>query len=280
MNENDVVIKILVDNKAEDGLLKEHGFSAWIEAYGRKILFDTGQGNALAKNSEFLKCDLSLADILILSHGHYDHTGGMAYVLKQNPDIKIFCHPKIGTIRYSIREGANPKDISMPEEIRSVFFGLSAGQIKQIDKPESISGNIGLSGFIPRKDPLEDTGGPFFLDPAGKQPDIIEDDMALWINSDNGLIIITGCCHSGLINTIEYILKISGQKKIHAVIGGFHLANASALRLEATCEALQKWNAEQIIACHCTGDEAAAFLRKKIGTKVIQGYAGMEWNNE
>jgi len=280
MPENRITVKIIVDNKADGRLMKEHGFSAWIEAFGRKILFDTGQGKALIQNSALLNCDLSLADTLFLSHGHYDHTGGLVYVLKQNPSVKIYCHSKVVIMRYSIREGMEPKDISMPQKAKSAILSLNTEQVCWITRPGQIGSNIGLSGSIPRTNPFENTGGSFFLDTEGKQPDPIEDDMALWIQTDQGLVIITGCCHSGLINTVEHVRRTSGQEKIHAIIGGFHLANASPRRLEATCEALQKWNIKIIIPCHCTGDTAAAFLRNKLGKKVIQGFTGMTWKTD
>jgi 7,8-dihydropterin-6-yl-methyl-4-(beta-D-ribofuranosyl)aminobenzene 5'-phosphate synthase len=276
---NNIAIKILIDNKSNAGLIKEHGFSAWIEAFGHKILFDTGQSEALIHNSAALGCDLSLADALILSHGHYDHTGGLSHVLKQNPSIKIYCHSHVVYTRYSIREGAVPKDISMPQDARKAILILPAEQICWCVHPERIYSGVRLSGPIPMAHPLENTGGPFFLDPEGKQPDPIEDDIALWMQSDHGLIIITGCCHSGLINTVDHIRKISNQQKICAIIGGFHLENASLQRLEATTQALKEWGVDTIIPCHCTGDKAVTFLQDEFGEKVIEGYAGMVWKN-
>jgi 7,8-dihydropterin-6-yl-methyl-4-(beta-D-ribofuranosyl)aminobenzene 5'-phosphate synthase len=274
---NDVAIRILVDNKAGNGLMNEHGFSVWIEAYGHKILFDTGQGKALIHNSTALGCDLSLADSLILSHGHYDHTGGLVYVLKLNPSIKIHCHSRVVSIRYSMKTGAESKDVSMPHDARTAILGLTAEQAFWTIHPDWIDSDIGLSGPIPQIHPLENTGGSFYLDPEGKRPDPIEDDLALWIQSDKGLVIITGCCHSGFMNTMNHIRRVSGQEKISAIIGGFHLENASRQRLEATCQALEEWNVDAIIPCHCTGYEAVSFMQNKLGGRVLPGYAGLSW---
>jgi 7,8-dihydropterin-6-yl-methyl-4-(beta-D-ribofuranosyl)aminobenzene 5'-phosphate synthase len=270
-----IQISILVDNNAKPDLKKEHGFSVWIEVSDHIILFDTGQSKALIHNSAALGCDLSLAEALILSHGHYDHTGGISYVLKHNPDIKIYCHSHVVHTRYVIRDGTGPKDISIPQMAKSAILGLPTEQVCWIAHPEKIHPNIGLSGPIPQSHLLENTSGPFYLDPEGTRPDTLEDDMALWIQSDRGLVIITGCCHSGLINTVNHVRRVSGQKKISAIIGGFHLAHASHLRLEATCQALQEWNVDTIIPCHCTGDEAVALMQNKLGGKVVQGYAGL-----
>jgi len=113
MTPKNIIIKIMVDNKANAGLMKEHGYSTWIEVFGQRILFDTGQGKALIHNSAALECDLSLADALILSHGHYDHTGGVSYILKHNPGIKVYCHSHGLLSRYSNRDVATPKEISI-----------------------------------------------------------------------------------------------------------------------------------------------------------------------
>jgi 7,8-dihydropterin-6-yl-methyl-4-(beta-D-ribofuranosyl)aminobenzene 5'-phosphate synthase len=272
-----IQISILVDNNAKPDLKKERGFSVWIEVSGHRILFDTGRGQALIHYSATLGCDLSLADVLILSHGHYDHTGGISYVLKHNPSIKIYCHSDLLLSRYSNRDVTAPKDISIPLADESAILGLPVKQVCWIDHPERIYPNIWFSGPNPRVHPLEDAGGPFFLDPEGTRPDPLEDDMAMWIQSNRGLVIITCCCHSDLINTINHIRQVSEQEKITAIIGGFHLAHASLQRLEATCQALKEWKVETIIPCHCTGDEAISFMRHGLGEKVVQEYAGLVW---
>jgi 7,8-dihydropterin-6-yl-methyl-4-(beta-D-ribofuranosyl)aminobenzene 5'-phosphate synthase len=274
---NKITVKILVDNKAIEGLRTEHGFSALIEASGRRILFDTGQATALLHNSSALGCDLSLIDVLILSHGHYDHTGGVAQILRQNSSLKIYCHARVVQARYSIREGADPREISMPAEARTAILNLPAERVCWCSHPERIYSGAGVSGPIPAVHPLERTGAPFFLDPEGMHPDFFEDEQALWVQSERGLVIMTGCCHSGLISTVNHVRRISDQQNICAVIGGFHLKGASRQRLEATAQALSERDIEAIIPCHCTGDEAVDFLRNRLGEKVIPGYAGLEW---
>ncbi|AJY71381.1 hypothetical protein RW64_18405 [Geobacter sulfurreducens] len=271
----DLRIRIVVDNKGSDGLCEEHGFSAWIEASGHRILFDTGQGKALVPNSAMLGCDLSRVDTLVLSHGHYDHSGGVSHVMRNNPTIRMYCHAGCILPRYSIRPGEALRAISMALDDQEAIIALPGDQIRWVTAPQQILSGIGVSGPIPRIHPLEDTGGPFFLDPDGHHPDLIEDDTALWIETGRGLIIITGCCHSGLINTVEHIRSVSGVERVRGVIGGLHLQNASRERLEATASALRQWNPEFVIPCHCTGDEATAFLRDEVGTMVTPGYAGL-----
>lgn len=271
-----MLIKILIDNKSSGGLLEEHGFSVWVEVSGQTILFDTGQGKALAPNAAMLGCDLEQVDMLVLSHGHYDHGGAVSQVLRIAPATRVFCHAECFLPRYSIRPGEAPRTISMPQSEIEAILGLPDNRVQWVIAPLQIIPDIGISGAIPRVHPQEDTGGPFFLDPDGRHPDLIKDDMAMWILTDRGLIIITGCCHSGLINTVEHIRSVSGVERVFGVIGGLHLVNASRERLEATCSALRKWNPDFVIPCHCTGEEATAFLCDRLGSIVTSGYAGLE----
>jgi 7,8-dihydropterin-6-yl-methyl-4-(beta-D-ribofuranosyl)aminobenzene 5'-phosphate synthase len=274
-----IAIRILVDNSAVGGLRREHGFSAWIETSGHRLLFDTGQSETLIHNAAALGCDLSRTEALVLSHGHYDHTGGLAHALSRCPSAKVYCHARVVQTRYSIRESAAPKEISMPPESKAAILNLPAERIAWCSHPERMYPAVGLSGPIPALHPLEKAGAPFFLDIEGIQVDRFEDEIALWIQSDRGLVVMTGCGHSGLISTIDHVRRISDQQKVCAVIGGFHLRDASLERLEATVRALREWDIETVIPCHCTGENAIAFLKDGLGGKVIVGYAGLEWKN-
>ena len=276
----DIRIRILVDNKACAGLVEEHGFSAWVEVSDHVILFDTGQGKALVHNAEMLGCDLGRIDTLVLSHGHYDHCGAVSEVVRAAPAARIFCHSNCFLPRYSIRPGEEPRNIAMPFSIGKTIFDAPDNRVQWVTRPHIVASGVGISGPIARLHPLEDSGGPFFLDPEGRNPDSIKEDMAMWIATDQGLVIITGCCHAGLINTVAQIRHQSGSDKVRGVIGGLHLAHASRDRLEATCSALRTWNPEFVIPCHCTGEEAQAFLREALGAKVIPGFAGFEFNTE
>lgn len=270
------LLKIVVDNQAATGLVAEHGLSIWIETGGCRILFDTGQGRALRPNTERTKNDPAQADRLILSHGHYDHSGALDYVLQRNPGIPVYAHPAVTSQRYSIYPGTEPKDISMPAKQQLRLAALPDAQLHWINVPTQLTAGVCLTGPIPRQHPLEDTGGPFFEDAAGQKPDLIPDDMAMWIETPNGLLIICGCCHAGLINTVSYILHRSAEQRIYGIIGGLHLKNASAERLAATTEALRGWNPEFIVPCHCTGDAAIAHFQKQLSTTILPGFAGFD----
>ena len=142
-------IIILVDNKANEGLLAEHGLSVWVEAAGRRLLFDTGQGPALSSNAGRLDVALHSADTLVLSHGHYDHTGGVPLVIESAPAVHVYCHPGAKSPRYSIRDGS-AKPINMPGAARVALESLSPGRLHWTTRPIELAPGIGLTGPVPR----------------------------------------------------------------------------------------------------------------------------------
>ncbi|MBN1630020.1 MAG: MBL fold metallo-hydrolase [Thermoleophilia bacterium] len=267
------MITIVVENKADAGLATEHGLAMWIETAGRRILFDTGQGAALEPNAHSLGIDLSTADTLVLSHGHYDHTGALPHVLRQAPDVDVYCHPGATRTRYAIRDGKT-RSIGIPQEPREALDAVPKERMHWVEKPLLLTDTVGITGFVPRLTSYEDTGGPFYLDPEGTTPDLIEDDMALWIETTEGTVVCLGCAHAGVVNTLEYICGLTGHRRLRAVIGGFHLMSAGRGRLDRTVEALRRLSPALLAPCHCTGDSATAHLRAALGESVAPGKAG------
>jgi 7,8-dihydropterin-6-yl-methyl-4-(beta-D-ribofuranosyl)aminobenzene 5'-phosphate synthase len=268
------VVTLLVDNHAWGDLATEHGFSAWVEVAGMRLLFDTGQGTALRANAKALGVDLRTTDVLVLSHGHYDHTGGLPWVLEQAPKVVAYAHPGLRVSRYSIREG-KARSIGMPDESRDALGRIRTW--RTITGPTELAPGLGLTGPIPRRTTYEDTGGPFFLDPEGDCPDPIVDDLGLWMRTPRGLLVVTGCGHAGVINTVRHAVEVSGESRVHAVIGGFHLGAASEERLDRTAEAFRKLGIDLIVPCHCTGDRAVARLKEALGEQVVAGRAGQKY---
>ncbi len=268
-------ITILVDDRAgRAGLRSEHGLALWIEAGGRNILFDTGQGGVLENNARELGVDLETTGSVVLSHGHYDHTGGLARVLRRAPGAHVYGHPSLVLPRYSVQAGV-ARSIAMPVPALAALQRLPETRLHWLQQPFQLSDRIGLSGPIPRATDYEDSGGSFCLDPGGRHPDPLDDDLALWLRSPNGLVVCVGCSHAGVVNTLRHVRRLNQGQKIRAVIGGFHLGNAGPRRLQRTIAALGQLEPDRVVPCHCTGDTAIDALRRALGKRVAPGTAGM-----
>ena len=240
-------LTVVVDNAAVPPLVGEHGLSLFLEYGGGGFLFDTGAGGALAPNLSRLGIEPRRVGRVILSHGHYDHTGGLASL----PEVEIYCCPGVEVRRFSRHPGMPVRDISMPP------VGVAAlRNRREITGFSRIFPGMFLTGPIPRVSG-EDCGGPFFLDHAGKTPDPIADEQALLLG--NG-VLIQGCCHAGIINTLEYCRRMMPQLPVRTVVGGLHLLHASVDRLKLTAEYLNSSSIERLILLHCTGESAAAYL--------------------
>lgn len=267
-------IRIVVDNRAAEGFAAEHGFSLWIESGDRVILFDTGNKDALSVNLQKLGLDINDLTDLVLSHGHYDHAGGVETVVGARHDIQVYLHQAAMQPRY-VRENGGYRSVRMPSGSMRALWKVADDSIHWLTKPMNINERTGVSGTIPRKTSFEDTGGSFYFDPQAQRPDPIEDDNALWLKTPDGLVICVGCSHAGIVNTLEAVITISGESRIDTIVGGLHLLNASPERLEETARALEGLQLKRIVACHCTGDEAITFLQNRLSCEVQRGYAGM-----
>lgn len=273
MRSPNLEIQIIVDNTAGDGLLAEHGLSVLIRDGDRRILFDTGQGAAFEKNAHALGVDLATIDVLVLSHGHYDHTGGIPTVVRSRPDIDVFLHSGALRSRFAV-DGRGAREIGMPHESLQAIEKLRGRHRRLVRRSARLGERIGLCTAIERSTDYEDTGGPFFLDAEALRPDRIEDDLALWIRTEAGLVVVVGCCHAGIINTLRRARRDAGDARIHAVIGGLHLLNAGPGRLDSTMSALAMIAPGLIVPCHCTGEGAVAALRDAFEGRVEVGRSG------
>lgn len=261
-----VRITVLVDNAvSRPDVLTEHGLSMWIEYADKQILWDTGQSDMLLTNARTLGVDLAAADSIVISHGHYDHTGGLPAVLTVLHKAGIYLHPAAVQMRYSRKQTVHP--VGMP---LSAAQSLKELPVHWIEEWKQIDAGVFLTGPIPRCSTIEDTGGAFFYDRECSMPDTIPDDQALVLQSKKGLIVVLGCAHAGVINTMDYVCLKTGTSHIYALIGGMHLINSDSQRLNRTIETFKKYDVQKIIPLHCTGRTACNGLREKLADRVSE----------
>lgn len=265
-----LTITQLVENTAVGpGLLGEHGNALFIEADEYCLLFDTGQGLTLRHNAKLLDVPLKSIESIVLSHGHYDHMGGLAEALDMTGPIDLYLHPEALSTKFN----QNGRNIGAPFTDITKIRSLTK-QIIHTRKPTEITTGIHVTGEIPRTHKIEDTGGPFYIDQKLNHPDSLVDDQALYIETFQGIVVILGCGHSGVINTLEYIHTLSSRRPIRAVIGGMHLLNATAERLAFTGEALEDFSIHYLAPNHCTGLNAICDLKNRLPGRVHESHVG------
>ncbi len=260
----------LVENTAGGpGLLGEHGNAFFIEADEYCLLFDTGQGLTLRHNAKRLNVPVKSIKSIVLSHGHYDHAGGLTAALDMTGPIDFYLHPQALGTKFNI----DGRDIGAPIIDVKKLSSLTR-QIIHTAEPTEVATGIHITGEIPRIHKIEDTGGTFYIDKKLHKPDALVDDQAMYIETFQGIVVLLGCGHSGVINTLEYIQLLSGNKPIRAVIGGMHLLNAEQERLDFTCNALDNFSIPYLAPNHCTGIKAICNFRKRLPGTVHESRAG------
>ncbi len=245
------------------GVLAEWGLSVLVETGDLKILLDTCTSISVPHNAPILGVDLSAIDKIVLSHGHYDHTGGLKEVLAKTGAVEIVAHPDIWAKKY-IRGGEWERYIGIPFP-REELEALGATFTLRKD-PVWISDDIVTTGEIPMTTEYEEIDPNLYVKEDGEWlPDPLLDDRALIIVTSDGLVVILGCAHRGTINTIRHAQEITGVEQIHTVIGGTHLIGASEERVLSTASALQELGVQRVGVSHCTGLPASVLLAQQLG---------------
>ncbi len=268
-----VKITTLCENSSPGlGLLPEHGLSMLLETGGKRFLFDTGTGSTLVNNAQLLGVDFRTVDAVIFSHGHLDHTGGLEDVLEINDSLPVYAHPDIFN-NYLGSLGERPAYVGPP-------WTLEYLQKRNIDfitteKPVEPGEGLIITGPIPRIIDYEEQEPQFLRkERRGFARDQIYDDQALVIKCSEGIVVLLGCTHAGLINTLSYIVDLTGENKLKAVIGGTHLMSASESRLARTIKDLSRFEIEKFGPCHCTGFRATAALQQAFPQQFVVNQVG------
>ncbi|MDI6885526.1 MAG: MBL fold metallo-hydrolase [archaeon] len=257
--------------KRPKGLLAEYGLSILVETDEQKILFDTGQNISVVHNAPLLGIDLRDLDVIVLSHGHYDHTGGLKQVLEETGEIEVIAHPDIFKRRYAKHENSKTP-IGIP--YAKTELEDAGAKFRFSEEPTTI-GDITITGKVERRTDFEKIDATLYVEEGDElKEDELLDDQALVIKTDRGLFVILGCAHRGMINTIEQAKRITGEDKIYGVIGGTHLVAADKLQMEETVKALKAYKIQRIGVSHCTGPQASARLADEFGDRFFYNNAG------
>jgi 7,8-dihydropterin-6-yl-methyl-4-(beta-D-ribofuranosyl)aminobenzene 5'-phosphate synthase len=268
-------VTVVVDNSvpisSAGPFLGEHGYSLLIEIDSAKVLLDAGQTSAAVHNLSLLGIHPDELDAIVLSHGHYDHAGGLAFILKErHKPVSIYAHRDIFKSRYSL--GREREYIGIPNT-QEELSELGAQWQLTVDPVEIVPGLL-FSGQIPRCTHYETGDKKLVIASASgcDCQDPISDDASLYYSGPKGLVVLSGCAHAGLVNTVEHGFKLTGKTQLNGWIGGTHLGPAIKEQQEKTLHQLKEYNPRLIAASHCTGFYMMAELQKMFGERFVTGF--------
>jgi 7,8-dihydropterin-6-yl-methyl-4-(beta-D-ribofuranosyl)aminobenzene 5'-phosphate synthase len=275
-------ITVLVNNSVrQPKLLAEHGFSLYIESH-KKILFDTGQGRTLLHNAEVLGIDLVDLDYVILSHGHYDHTGGLYPLLGETQHrLPVYLHEDVFTNKIALDSSGGKETVERYIGIAhtSQEYESCGADFHFVHSYTVIDNDVATVSDITHPHGWQSNDSRLQVkDPHGSlSPDPFRDDLSLLLETDSGPVILLGCAHAGIIEIVDTISHVSGYNKFFAIIGGSHLAKASRPYIERAVQMLRSYTFDVIALTHCTGCEVEALLQQSFPGIFVPVYAGTQF---
>ncbi|HEY5525916.1 MAG TPA: MBL fold metallo-hydrolase [Clostridium sp.] len=269
-------ITTLIENNADDdnSLFNEHGLSLYIEIDEMKLLIDTGESGDFIKNAKKLKIDLNKLDYVLLSHGHYDHTGGFkSLVEKAEKSFKLIVGEKFFYNKYKLVERENYRFNG--NSFNKDYIEENNIPIKYIKEDIFyINENVMVISNFEKNNDYELLNKKFHIKKNGRYIlDDFSDEIALAIKSEKGLFVIVGCSHVGVCNILETIIKRTGMN-IYGVIGGIHLVEADDIRIEKTINYFKERDISILGMSHCTGEKAIEEIKEKLGTRYLYNNTG------
>ena len=250
-------ISVLTDNHPGSHIPAEHGLSYFIEFDGKRLLFDTGQSDMFIRNAEMMKLSIANIDMVILSHGHFDHGNGLDYL----SGYSLLCHPGCFVKRFRKADRAFIGLINSKEEL------ARKSEVITTVKPYKISEKIFFLGEIPRLTSFESQTTSFVFEDGS--PDYVKDDSALLLILPEGLFVVTGCGHSGIVNTLEHARKITGVSSLYGIMGGFHLKEINHQTKE-TIRYLKENKLKHVLPSHCTDLPALSAFYESFGMSLVK----------
>ena len=274
-----VEITALSDNYLGPGglsapsLMGEAGLSFYLNQGQWKLLFDTGTGLSLLHNARILNTPIEKLSGVVISHGCYGHHGGLESLLQATGRQNIYVHPHIFKDKWMIKEGEEPRYHSILNKDRMESLG---GTFVVRENTLELFDNLFLLGPFVRKRPTQDKriNDRYFMEDNSLEPDLLIDEQVIAFKTPEGLVILSACTHNGLINTAEQALEMTGEDKIHAILGGFHTYRCSKEEILDLAYWLNEQGVSQLLCCHCTGLETANILKKSFTGEVLQNYVG------
>jgi 7,8-dihydropterin-6-yl-methyl-4-(beta-D-ribofuranosyl)aminobenzene 5'-phosphate synthase len=264
-----ICVTVLVENTVTGrGLRAEHGLAYHVQTGGHSVLFDTGQSDLLSHNASELGLPVAEVEAIALSHGHYDHTGGMVVARALAPGAWLYLHPAAVESKYAGNPDGTSRSVGMTEAAVQSLRDAEGAVVWTL-KPTEICEGLFVTGEIPRQTVFEDNGGAFFLDEGCAKRDPLVDDQALYFDTRDGVVVLLGCAHAGVVNTLQYVRAITGGRPIHSVLGGMHLLEADKERIEQTFASIRALDVRQLGPAHCTGVMPTARIRTEFADRCV-----------